>query len=64
MRYELTPIASGTLRTRRAFAWLPRRIGWLWLWLESYTVHERYVDPDGDGIYEWLTVEEVAHARD
>lgn len=59
MRYELTPIRSGQSRTFARFAWLPRRIGWVWVWLERYTVTQSYIDPDGDGVYEWVTVDEV-----
>lgn len=58
MRYAIAPIRSGTVRTFRRFAWYPRRLGWVWVWLEKYIVSQAYIDPDGDGVYQWTTVAE------
>ena len=32
----------GTIRTRRYIAWVPRVIGDTWIWLEWYSVDERF----------------------
>ena len=58
MRYATPPVNSGAVRSFRRFAWWPRFIGWTWVWLECYTVVQRYHDPDGDGIEAWATVKE------
>lgn len=56
MRYELVPIKNGAKRTLKRFAWWPRRIGWTWILWEMYIVEQRYLDPDGDGIFTWVTL--------
>jgi hypothetical protein len=52
----------GDTRTRRVFAFLPRRVAGRWLWLRRHTVVERweYVDYDyfqEHDRYEWEVIE-------
>ena len=63
MRYALTAPVEYATRTRKRFAWYPRRLSWVWVWLEWYTVTERYLDPDGDGVFTWCLVSEVTYGR-
>ena len=58
MRYDLLCIQPGTLRSFERFAWLPRRLARCIVWLECYTVTQRYIDPDGDGVFDWVTIAE------
>lgn len=53
MRLNLTPIEENTRAEVRRFALLPRRVGWVWVWLETYSEHWLYDDIDDDGRYEW-----------
>jgi len=53
MRYRQTPTAENAKRSLLRFAIKPRRIGWVWVWLEPYVEVQSYIDPDNDGRYAW-----------
>ncbi len=56
MRYYLEEHKPNETRLIRPFAWLPRRIGRAWIWLERYRVTQQWLDLDNDGRYQWVTI--------
>ena len=61
MRYALVPTKEYAKRSWLRFAWYPRRLSWVWVWLEWYRATEQYLDPDGDGVFEWVLISEVTN---
>lgn len=50
---------AGDVRTRRLFAWKPKTIGDVVVWLEFYAIRERYYTPVGGNPGWWSHHETV-----
>ena len=42
-KYVVTPPEAGSVRLRRKFAWLPKRVADTWVWMEFYEILQAWL---------------------